>query len=228
MSYWILTTHIISIFPICVYILSWKIRKDMASVFMIFHTIFVVIFSILYHTHDVSGIDTSNINMNAWTFLDHSQSSVLVMTTILYGLRVRSPQFYIFSYIFSMLILIFFLFDYYEISVYFLSIVSSGAGIMKWRTIYRYFKFFYLISFLTIFCAICAIIFYVLANELKHIYYLIFHSLWHFFIFCTAGFGGILRFKLDQQLYPILRNRDSLYSNEMSIQEISSNQKNQV
>ena len=112
MSYWILVTHITSVFPICVYLLSWKIRKDMASVFMIFHTIFVVIFSILYHTQDVSDIDSNYIDNNAWTFLDHSQSSVLVMTTILYALRVRSPQFYILSYIFSTLLLIY-LFYYY-------------------------------------------------------------------------------------------------------------------
>ena len=48
----------------------------------------------------------------------------------------------------------------------------------------------------------------------KHWYdqtYIKFHSLWHCFVFSTAGFASLLRYKLDEQLYPMNR-RDHLDS----------------
>ena len=42
--------------------------------------------------------------------------------------------------------------------------------------------------------------------------YIKYHSLWHCFVFSTAGFAGLLRFKLDEQLYPIRNRRDQLDS----------------
>ena len=42
--------------------------------------------------------------------------------------------------------------------------------------------------------------------------YKIYHSLWHCFIFTTAGFGALLRFSLDEILYPIMNRRDQLDS----------------
>tara|TARA_Y100000996_G_scaffold411679_1_gene396292 strand:- start:714 stop:1403 length:690 start_codon:yes stop_codon:yes gene_type:complete len=216
MSYWILLTHTASLFPIGVYLWSWKIRKDSASVYMFFHTIFVVFFSILYHTEHVAESNLSNLNNSTWTFLDSSQSAILIITTIFYGLRIREPQFYIASYVSSMIMLILYLFKYYNISVYIMSIFCCSTGLIKWRTIWRYIRFYYYNTFLTIFFAICAIICFIAASEHENMY-IIYHSLWHFFIFFTAGFGSLLRYKLDQKLYPISRTRDTLYSNEMIV-----------
>ena len=41
--------------------------------------------------------------------------------------------------------------------------------------------------------------------------YIKYHSLWHCFVFSTAGFASLLRYKLDEQLYPI-RRREQLDS----------------
>ena len=58
MTYWILTTHLASIFPISVYTWSYRNRKDVESLFMLLQTIFIVTFSIFYHTYHVSDINT--------------------------------------------------------------------------------------------------------------------------------------------------------------------------
>ena len=42
--------------------------------------------------------------------------------------------------------------------------------------------------------------------------YIKFHSLWHCFIFATAGFSSLLRYNLDEQLYPIRNRREQLDS----------------
>jgi hypothetical protein len=42
--------------------------------------------------------------------------------------------------------------------------------------------------------------------------YIKYHSLWHCFIFLTAGTGSLLRYKLDEELYPILNRREQLES----------------
>ena len=41
--------------------------------------------------------------------------------------------------------------------------------------------------------------------------YIKYHSMWHCFVFTTAGIVSLLRYKLDEQLYPI-RRRDQLDS----------------
>ena len=49
----------------------------------------------------------------------------------------------------------------------------------------------------------------------KHWYndiYVKFHSLWHCFVFLTAGFAALLRYNLDEQLYPMVNRRDALDS----------------
>ena len=41
------------------------------------------------------------------------------------------------------------------------------------------------------------------AKEFYNDVYIKFHSLWHCFVFSTAGITALLRYKLDEQLYPI-------------------------
>ena len=42
--------------------------------------------------------------------------------------------------------------------------------------------------------------------------YIKYHSLWHCFIFLTSGFASLLRYKLDEELYPIFNRREQLNS----------------
>ena len=42
--------------------------------------------------------------------------------------------------------------------------------------------------------------------------YIKYHSLWHCFVFLTSGFGALLKYNLDEQLYPMVNRRDALDS----------------
>ena len=42
--------------------------------------------------------------------------------------------------------------------------------------------------------------------------YIKYHSLWHCFVFLTSGFGALLKYNLDEQLYPMVNRRDTLDS----------------
>ena len=69
------------------------------------------------------------------------------------------------------------------------------------------------ISFLFTICGIGAIISYSIARA--HWYnevYVQYHSLWHCCVFSTAGFASLLRYKLDEHLYPSIRGRDQITS----------------
>ena len=99
------------------------------------------------------------------------------------------------------------------IITWYLSVCSTIVCILKWKTIWRYLLKFRIISFLTISCGILAIIMYCIA--VKHWFneiYIKYHSLWHCFVFSTAGFACILRYKLDEELYPMVNRRDTLDS----------------
>ena len=72
---------------------------------------------------------------------------------------------------------------------------------------------FKILSFLLVSCGITAIIMYTIAvkqwfNEI----YIKYHSLWHCFVFLTSGFGALLKYNLDEQLYPMVNRRDTLDS----------------
>ena len=84
---------------------------------------------------------------------------------------------------------------------------------IKWRTIWRYLLRFKCLSFLFLSSGITAIIMYSIARkEWYNDVYIKFHSLWHCFVFSTAGFAALLRYKLDEQLYPMINRREQLDS----------------
>lgn len=212
-SYWILITHIFSLYPIGIFSWSWKIRKDIHSVFMILNFIFCVLFSLFYHNHDIEGIPYNNSDYGIWHLLDSQKSTSLILTTGLYVSRVRDPYFYNFCYISNIITLILALFKLPTFSTYYLILHLFINFIIKWRTIYRYLIKFKIISFLTISCGVSATIcYYTALGEGFNQTYIFYHSLWHMFIFLSAGFGSILRYKLDQELYPIIPQRDTLDS----------------
>ncbi len=220
MAYWLLTTHIVAFFPIGMFLWSWKQRKDPSSIFMLIKFLYCVTYSLLYHSHYSLGDKnfTSDTDYKNWALLDGYSSASLIFTTVLYGLRVREPQFYITSFAVENLILAFYL--WYDIFInvlvttWYLTVCSIIVLILKWKTAWRYILKFKCISFLTISCGIIATTMFIISSDNWHNaeLYIKYHSLWHCFIFSTAGFASLLRYKLDEELYPIRNRRVQLDS----------------
>lgn len=216
---WLLVTHAVALFPMGVFIWSWKMRKDATSIFMLVKFIYAVSFSLLYHSHHSlpeNEVFTSDYDYDNWALLDGYACSSLIFTTVLYGSRVREPQIYITSFGVENIVLIVYLWDNLQhdlILTWYLSICSFFIVIVKWRTIWRYLLRFKFISFLFFCSGIAAIVMYTIASrEWFNKTYVKYHSLWHCFVFSTAGFASLLRYKLDEQLYPIVNRRHQLDS----------------
>ena len=146
----LLITHIFSLFPIGTFLWSWKIRKDIESIYMFFYFIYCVVFSLFYHSYHIKDLDINPSNQLIYSLLDSYLSSSLILIDFFYSVRVRSPQFYIISQFSGITLLILYLFKLNQIIIYFMILVITIIGIIKWRTIYRYLIKFYIISGLTI------------------------------------------------------------------------------
>ena len=207
MQYWLLVTHSAAIFPIMTYMWSWKRRKDTASIYMLIKFIFCVIFSLCYHTYHVNDVKLDIGYYDNWWLLDGYASTSLIYTATLYGLRVREPQFYITSYTIETGFLMLYMFNNtWFIITWLLLVTCSIIFIIKWRTLMRYIVKFYFLIFFTLVSGIVAAIMFCTAIETEDdLIYIKYHSLWHCFIFTTAGLSSILRYKLDEELYPLNR-----------------------
>jgi hypothetical protein len=219
MNHWLLITHSVALFPIGVYILSWKIRKDTSSVFMLIKFLYAVTFSLLYHSHHSlpdEQVFTTEYDYSNWALLDSYACSSLIFTTVLYGLRVREPQFYITSFTVESIVLVINLWDNLNremILTWYLCVCSFVILVIKWRTVWRYLYMFKFLSFCFIICGIGAIISYSIARaQFYNETYIKYHSIWHCCVFSTAGFANLLRYKLDQHLYPSVRGREQITS----------------
>ena len=198
MELFLLITHIFSLFPISVFLWSWKIRKDLQSIYMLFYFIYCVTFSLFYHSYHIEDIITISEHQYIYTLLDSYLSGSLILVDFFYSVRVRSPQFYILSQFASLTLLILYLFNLFQIIIYAMILIITIVGIIKWKTIYRYIIKYYFLSFFSILS-----IFFAFYNYFYQGDYVYYHSWWHFFIFISSGLGAIMRFKLDQELYPI-------------------------
>ena len=218
LEYWLLITHCFSLFPMAIFLWNWKRRKDTASVFMLIKFIYGVTYSLLYHSHHSLGDKnfTTDYDYDNWAMLDGYACSSLIFTSVLYTLRVREPQFYITSFGVESIVLIIYLWENLNqelILTWYLTICSLIVAVLKWKTIWRYILKFKILCFFKILFGILAIIMYSIARrEWFNEVYIQYHSLWHCFIFLTAGTGALLRFKLDEELYPILNRREQLES----------------
>lgn len=210
MTYFLLITHCTALLPISICLWSWKERKDSSSLFMLIQYIFIVCFSLFYHTYDIDDIITHQDHQTHWTFLDAYQSTSLINITVLYCLRVRPPIFYIISNLINMLVLIFILFELNILIIYFQTLITISALVIKWKTVYQYLLRYYYISSIVIICACLSLWFYTESHK-NTSETNTYHSLWHCTIFTTAGCGAILRYKLDSMLYPIITVRDRVY-----------------
>ena len=217
-DHWLLTTHSAALFPMGVFIWNWKMRKDTASIFMLIKFLYGVTFSLLYHSHHSlpeDAVFTTDYDYDNWALLDGYACSSIIFTTVLYGLRVREPQFYITSFAVENIVLVVYLWENLNQSIiltWYLSLCSFIVVMIKWRTVWRYLLRFKILSFLFFVSGITAIVMYSIAvKQWYNQIYVKFHSLWHCFVFFTAGIASLLRYKLDEQLYPMNR-RDQLDS----------------
>lgn len=215
----LLITHSVALFPMGVFILSWKVRRDTSSIFMLIKFLYGVTFSLLYHSHHSLPEDqvfTSDYDYSNWALLDSYACSSLIFTTVLYGLRVREPQFYITSFTVESIVLVINLWNNLNrelILTWYLSVCSFVIIIIKWRTVWRYLYMFKCLSFFFFVFGIGAIISYSIAS--KHWFnelYVKYHSIWHCCVFSTAGIVNLLRYKLDQRLYPSINGREQVTS----------------
>lgn len=219
MAYWLLTTHLFAIFPICVFLWSWKRRRDHVSIFMLIKFIYAVFYSLLYHQHHSLRENriTTNNDYEKWALLDGYNCSALIFSTVIYVCRVREPYVYILSFTIENIVLIFYL--WYELVqntllTWYILLSCIVVAIVKWKTIWRYLLFYKCLCLMGVGSGISALIMYMIAYNSwsSDEIYKIYHSLWHCFIFTTAGFGALLRFSLDEKLYPIMNRRDQLDS----------------
>ena len=81
----LLITHSVALFPMGVFILSWKVRKDTSSIFMLIKFLYGVTFSLLYHSHHSlpdEQVFTSDYDYSNWALLDSYACSSLIFTTV--------------------------------------------------------------------------------------------------------------------------------------------------
>jgi hypothetical protein len=209
---WLLITHIVCLFPIGSLLWNYKVRKEKDSLFLITRFLYTLFFSLMYHSYHIT--DKTFINLHedyrdTWGFFDSHQSASLVISTILYCCRIREPWVYIVSYFIDTFLLVINFFNLYIITIYLLTIVIFIVFIFKYKTIIRFFKFFRIISIGCVSCCGISVFCYYSSDDDTH--YVLYHSLWHVFIFTSAGLGIILRYKLNNKLYPV-RTRETLNS----------------
>ena len=207
MNEWLLITHIFALFPIGMFIFSYKTRYDPESIFILIKFIFCVTFSFIYHSYDIENSVLDKSVESIWTLLDGYASTTLIFTATLYSLRVRSPNIYIISSFFEPFVLAIYLMKSLSYLIIWTLLVSCFIIIIiQWKTLYRYLTKYIIISILLISCIITsAITFFIAYSNGLNNEYITFHSLWHFFVFISAGMGALLRFKLNEMLYPVIR-----------------------
>ena len=211
---WLLITHFSCLFPIGSLIWSYKVRKETESLFLISRFLYTLFFSLMYHSYHVDSEGFINLHsdyQHIWTFMDSHQSSSLIVSTVLYCCRIREPWLYIISYGMDTFLLILYFFNLYVIIIYLLIIITFITFVFKYKTIVRFLKFFLFTSILCIIFSIVSFYCYFYYSYGNNNEYILYHSLWHVFIFLSAASGIVLRFKLNNHLYPVA-NRPTLNS----------------
>lgn len=209
---WLLITHIACLFPIGTLLWNYKVRKEKDSLFLISRYLYTLFFSLMYHSYHITNktfIDLHEDYRDIWGFLDSHQSASLVITTILFCCRIREPWIYIISNMCDTFLLAINFFSLYIINIYLLTIITFVVFIFKYKTIIRFFKYFRITSVSCLSCCGLSIFCYYSSEDESQ--YVLYHSMWHVFIFTSAGLGMILRFKLNNKLYPV-RTRETLNS----------------
>ena len=214
-GWWLIITHIFSLFPICMSMTSFKYRKDFESLFYCIFMMFNVIFSILYHTYhvpDIADIQDDSIaymkdQQYIWTYLDAKYSGHNIIITAIYTFRIRPPYFWLAVIFTGTVGEIILLQGQHPYALNRWWLVSAGTIVVafQYRTLIHFLKKYTKTSIFGILMGFGALGWFLAAN----LYHYgeepgdTYHSLWHAFVFTTAGTGCVLRYKLNSELYPL-------------------------
>jgi hypothetical protein len=161
--YFILTSHIISLYPIFICIYTLKKRNNIEACYVAMQISFNVFFSIIYHTFDYDDINiTSNIidaNFNTWLILDHWSSYASIIITSMYYLRIRPPKFYLLSCFTSTLLLIFKLSFGGSFAEGLVLFLLFSLLIINYKIIKKYLIMFTFLSIISLFSSLLAFFF---------------------------------------------------------------------
>lgn len=196
--YWILTSHIVSIFPIGQCLWTFKNHKTYDSLLTFLHLAFTVFFSICYHTDDYSDIEVPLNSRPVWTILDHWSSSICIVEGAFYGLKVREPIIYIMSYASGTILLFLKVADQKFASHFYVFLSIFLTMIFKYRITLKYFKKYYIRSLIALSCGSIAT-YSIYAPNFGYDY-VTWHPIWHTCIFITSFMTNSLRHSYDKEL----------------------------
>jgi len=193
--YWLLTSHIFGLFPIVVTYLDFKTYRHYQSLYICFNYLSNVLFSILYHTRDYNEINEPIQSTNdLWILLDHWASSNSIVLTSIYVMSLKTEIFYSYAYFINIFLLIVKILND-SISSFITIFSSLFICLIRYKIILKMLCMFPKQSIVTLlFISLSVLCFFM---GLKHNYE-IWHSLWHFCIFMSAGFSCRLRILLYQ------------------------------
>ena len=99
MAYWLLITHGVALFPIGVFLWTWKRRKDAAAIFMCIKFLYCVTYSLLYHSHHSLGDAkfTNDYDYSNWALLDSYAASSLIFTTVTFTMLLLENTLFLVS-----------------------------------------------------------------------------------------------------------------------------------
>jgi hypothetical protein len=210
--YWLLSSHIFGLFPVVITYLEFKKYKHYQSLYMFFNYLSSILFSILYHTKDYNEINEPIQSTNdLWILLDHWSSSNSIVLTSIYVMSLKTEIFYSYAYFINILLLIIQILNNH-ISSFVTIFTALFICLVRYKIIFKFLCMFPRQSILTIlFTCFAVVCFFVgLSNN-----YELWHSLWHFCIFISAGLSCKLRLSLYQTYY-LNRDRDrDIESTEM-------------
>ena len=201
--YWLLTSHIFGLFPVVVTYLEFKRHKKYQSLYMFFNYLSNILFSILYHTRDYSEINEPIQSTNdLWILLDHWSSSNSIVLTSIYVMSLKTEIFYSYAYFINMFLLIVKILNNH-ISVFITAFSSLFICLIRYKIIIKLLCKFPKQSVITLcFIALSITCFFMGLNQ----NYELWHSLWHFCIFMSAGFACRLR----RLLYEFVDNNNNI------------------
>jgi len=210
--YWLLFSHIMALYPCVICFKQFKSsRGDLhlpytelgayQACYTGMNICATAIFSVFYHTYDYNSFPKVLGNYDIWSALDYWASPNTIVTTILYVSRIRSELFYCISYASGVLFLISIVASSRFMD--FMVVFTGGfICLIRMKILWMYIKNFLPLTAFGTILLIGAGACYAKALSMEETGYEVWHSLWHFLIFCSAGVFCHLRAKLDYLLAP--------------------------
>jgi len=201
--YTLLVSHSTVLFPLAVCLKEFKYKRDYRALYLAFHLVLTVVFSISFHSYDygklTTSLDPDREKYSLWRYLDFVSSRNVLYTNICYISRFRTDVFYIFSFLASY---IFMMLDFdinsnLHITTVTTIMLCSLTALLKIHTYIQYLYKFWIHFIFTgvLFSASLICLF----NAGKYDYNVI-HTLWHLLIFTSSGYACLLKIRLDSTI----------------------------